>query len=98
MEGRSEETELLRARVKQHLEDDVEKFFSENRGQVAIYDANVCPKPRHLFSTSVILKVMKCSQNGTRVVRKAIRAKYEALGINVFFIGKSGLHLQFRLL
>lgn len=40
-EGRSPETEQLRLKVKQSLEDDVEKFFNENRGQVAIYDANV---------------------------------------------------------
>lgn len=44
--GRSAETEALREKVKLSLEDDVEKFFSENRGQVAIYDANVsCAMP-----------------------------------------------------
>lgn len=63
-EGRSEETEAMRRRVRISLENDLEAFFSENRGQVAIYDAN----------------------NGTRAARRAIRDKFEALGINVFFI------------
>lgn len=40
-EERGPETEALRTKVKESLEADVEKFFRENRGQVAIYDANV---------------------------------------------------------
>ncbi|KAL8277556.1 hypothetical protein RQP46_009988 [Phenoliferia psychrophenolica] len=39
-ENRSPETQALRDKVKASLEADVEAFFSENRGQVAIYDAN----------------------------------------------------------
>lgn len=38
---RSAATEQMRKQVKQSLEGEVEKFFKENRGQVAIYDANV---------------------------------------------------------
>jgi 6-phosphofructo-2-kinase/fructose-2,6-biphosphatase 4 len=63
--GRSPETEILRKKVLDTLEADVIKFFKENRGQVAIYDAN----------------------NGKRVTRRDIRNRFEAMGINVFFIG-----------
>ncbi|KAK4701670.1 hypothetical protein P7C70_g4559, partial [Phenoliferia sp. Uapishka_3] len=63
-EGRSPETQELRDKVKKSLEDEVARFFEENRGQVAIYDAN----------------------NGTRVARRALRIKFEALGVNVVFI------------
>lgn len=38
---RSKETEELRKKVKEGLEDKVVAFFREKRGQVAIYDANV---------------------------------------------------------
>lgn len=38
---RSDETDELRQRVRLTLEEDVARFFKENRGQVAIYDANV---------------------------------------------------------
>lgn len=61
---RSAATEQMRKQVKQSLEGEVEKFFKENRGQVAIYDAN----------------------NGTRQARREIRLKFEAMGINVFFV------------
>ncbi|GAA5932716.1 bifunctional nucleoside/nucleotide kinase/histidine phosphatase family protein [Sporobolomyces koalae] len=37
---RSPETDELRQKVRLTLEEDVAKFFKENRGQVAIYDAN----------------------------------------------------------
>ncbi|KAM0749991.1 bifunctional 6-phosphofructo-2-kinase/fructose-2,6-bisphosphate 2-phosphatase [Meredithblackwellia eburnea MCA 4105] len=63
-EGRSEETQALRDKVKHSLEEDVVRFFQENRGQVAIYDAN----------------------NGTRAARRALRNRFEPLGINVFYI------------
>lgn len=41
--GRTPETEEMRRRVRESLEEDVSNFFSEGRGQVAIYDANVSP-------------------------------------------------------
>ncbi|GAA5830441.1 hypothetical protein JCM5353_005845 [Sporobolomyces roseus] len=61
---RSDETDELRQRVRLTLEEDVARFFKENRGQVAIYDAN----------------------NGTKAARIALRQKFEAQGVNVFFI------------
>lgn len=61
---RSPETDELRQRVRLTLEEDVARFFKENRGQVAIYDAN----------------------NGTKAARIALRQKFEAQGVNVFFI------------
>ncbi|GAA5877469.1 hypothetical protein JCM16303_003344 [Sporobolomyces ruberrimus] len=61
---RSEETDVLRQKVRLTLEEDVARFFKENRGQVAIYDAN----------------------NGTKAARIALRQKFEAQGVNVFFI------------
>lgn len=39
--NRSESTEALRTSVRLSLEENLVKFFKENRGQVAIYDANV---------------------------------------------------------
>ena len=39
--GRSDDTQALRMQVIASLELEVENFFKENRGQVAIYDANV---------------------------------------------------------
>ena len=39
--GRTDETQALRMQVIASLELEVENFFKENRGQVAIYDANV---------------------------------------------------------
>lgn len=44
-EGRSEATEKLRLSVKRGLEEDVQTFFTERKGQVAIYDANVSEPP-----------------------------------------------------
>lgn len=61
---RSKETEELRKKVKEGLEDKVVAFFREKRGQVAIYDAN----------------------NGARKTRRELRLRFEALGVNVFFI------------
>ncbi|GAA6012426.1 hypothetical protein JCM11491_004329 [Sporobolomyces phaffii] len=61
---RSPETDELRQKVRLTLEEDVARFFKENRGQVAIYDAN----------------------NGTKAARIALRQKFEAQGVNVFFI------------
>lgn len=61
LEGRSEQTEALRERVKISLEDDVEKFFAQGRGQVAIYDANV--KDLLFFSSSNF----KTSRRGERI-------------------------------
>ncbi|GAA6008658.1 hypothetical protein JCM10207_007193 [Rhodosporidiobolus poonsookiae] len=63
-EGRSPETDELRMKVRLTLEEEVAKFFRENVGQVAIYDAN----------------------NGTKAARIALRQKFEAQGVNVFFI------------
>ncbi|KAI5481004.1 6-phosphofructo-2-kinase / fructose-2,6-bisphosphatase [Pseudohyphozyma bogoriensis] len=63
-EERSPSTEALRKRIKESLEDSVVEFFTEKRGQVAIYDAN----------------------NGTKATRRDLRVKFEALGINVFFV------------
>lgn len=40
-ESRSPETDELRKHVRLTLEEEVAKFFKENIGQVAIYDANV---------------------------------------------------------
>lgn len=40
-EGRSAETDELRAKVRITLEEEVARYFKENEGQVAIFDANV---------------------------------------------------------
>ncbi|CEQ39764.1 SPOSA6832_01312, partial [Sporobolomyces salmonicolor] len=64
LDNRSPETDELRKKVRLTLEEDVARFFKENRGQVAIYDAN----------------------NGTKAARIALRQKFEAQGVNVFFI------------
>lgn len=40
-EGRSPETDKLRTGVRLSLEDEVAKYFRDNIGQVAIFDANV---------------------------------------------------------
>lgn len=72
--------------MKESLEDDVSKFFTEGRGQVAIYDANVSAlgagQQRRIELTPSSV------QNGTRAVRKEVREKFESMGINVFFIGE----------
>jgi 6-phosphofructo-2-kinase / fructose-2,6-biphosphatase 4 len=84
--GRTPETEEMRRRVRESLEEDVSKFFSEGRGQVAIYDANVSPLGA-CVEELVELTTFSSSQNGTRAVRKEVREKFESMGINVFFIG-----------
>ncbi|GAA5969778.1 hypothetical protein JCM11641_008039 [Rhodosporidiobolus odoratus] len=62
--NRSPETDELRLRVRVTLEEEVARYFKDNVGQVAIYDAN----------------------NGTKAARIALRQKFEAQGVNVFFI------------
>lgn len=84
--GRTPETEEMRRRVRDSLEDDVSKFFSEGRGQVAIYDANVSPLGVRVEEREEL--TFSSSQNGTRAVRKEVREKFESMGINVFFIGE----------
>ncbi|GAA5878691.1 hypothetical protein JCM8547_002133 [Rhodosporidiobolus lusitaniae] len=63
-DARSPETNEMRMKVRVSLEEEVARFFKENIGQVAIYDAN----------------------NGTKAARIALRQKFEAQGVNVFFI------------
>ncbi|GAA5914839.1 hypothetical protein JCM6882_007814, partial [Rhodosporidiobolus microsporus] len=63
-DSRSTETDELRKTVRLTLEEEIAKYFKENTGQVAIYDAN----------------------NGTKASRIALRQKFEAQGVNVFFI------------
>ncbi|BGP14758.1 hypothetical protein JCM10213v2_002710 [Rhodosporidiobolus nylandii] len=62
--GRSAATDELRLRVRVTLEEEIARYFKDNVGQVAIYDAN----------------------NGTKAARIALRQKFEAQGVNVFFI------------
>ncbi|BGP54498.1 hypothetical protein JCM8202_001578 [Rhodotorula sphaerocarpa] len=61
---RTPETDKMRTEVRLSLENEIAKYFRENIGQVAIFDAN----------------------NGTKAARIALRQKFEAQGVNVFFI------------
>ncbi|GAA6027880.1 hypothetical protein JCM8097_001762 [Rhodosporidiobolus ruineniae] len=62
--SRTPETDEMRMKVRVTLEEEIARYFKENTGQVAIYDAN----------------------NGTKAARIALRQKFEAQGVNVFFI------------
>lgn len=73
------------------LEEELATFFKDNRGQVAIYDANVSGVFRSFFKHSNELMLLLPLQNGTKAARIALRQKFEAQGVNVFFIGS--LHL-----
>lgn len=89
-EGRSPETDRLRTEIRLSLEEEVAKYFRDNVGQVAIFDANVskftyqAPLFHH---TDASLTPSQPSQNGTKAARIALRQKFEAQGVNVFFIG-----------
>lgn len=65
--AKSPETQALRSKIKEGLEQQALDFFQKEGGQVVIYDAN----------------------NGVRATRYALRAKFEALGIHVVFLGES---------
>lgn len=58
-EGRSPETDELRAKVRITLEEEVARYFKENEGQVAIFDANVSSRWSCLYSVEAFVRMLK---------------------------------------